>query len=77
MDDNCPATVALRYAADCSEFLRGRRGRPRSNLFSTLVNDLNQHNLYLKDIDDLCDLKQLAANRDVWRNMFSYGDFVG
>ena len=77
MDDNCPAKVALRYAVDCSEFLRGRRGRPQSNLFSFLVNDLKEHNIQLANVNDLCELITYAKNRAMWRNMFTYRDFEG
>ena len=77
MDDNCPAVLALRYAVTSSEFLKGRRGRPRSNLFTTLVNDLKEHNLNLSDTDDLFYLKNLAANRVMWRNMFTFREYGG
>ena len=70
MDDNCPASLALRYAVSSSEHLRGRRGRPRSNLFSTLINDLREHSIELSNIDDLLELKSIASDRVIWRNMF-------
>ena len=77
MDDNCPASLALRYAVTSSEFLRGRLGRPRSNLFSTLVNDLKEHHIGLRDTDDLTKLRALASNRAVWRNMFTLREYEG
>ena len=70
MDDNCPASLALRYAVSSSEYLRGRRGRPRSNLFSTLTNDLSEHSINLRTVADLAELCTTASNRVVWRNMF-------
>ena len=70
-DDNTPAGLALQYAVSSSEHLRGRRGRPRSNLFTTIVNDLKEFSLRLIDTSDLLSLKMLAYNRPVWRNMFA------
>ena len=77
MDDNCPESLALRYAVTSSEFLKPRRGRPRSNLFTTLANDLKEHNIKLADIDDLCELKVVAYDRAVWRSLFVYRNYYG
>ena len=77
MDDNCAAILALRYAITSSEFLRGRRGRPRCNLFSTIVNDLKEHKCDLRSAGDFNVLKLLAQNRNVWRGMFIVRDFQG
>lgn len=60
MDSNSPASVALQYAVETLTTLRGRRGRPRSNLFSLLVTDLKEHGICLRNVDDLLDLKCLA-----------------
>ena len=57
MDDNCPASLALRYAIDSSTSLRGRRGRPRTNLLSYIQADLKEHNIKLNGVDDLLNLK--------------------
>ena len=70
MDDSCPASLALRYAVTSSDLFRGRRGRPRTNLFSILQVDLKVFSLSLNNVDDLLELKQLASNRTIWRNMF-------
>ena len=75
MDDNCPASLALRYAVSSLEYLRGRRGRPRSNLFSTLVNDLSEHSLSIKTVQDLSDLRLIASDRATWRNMFVHREY--
>ena len=72
MDDNSPASLALRYAIESSDSLRGRRGRPRTNLFSYIQADLKEHNIKLASIDDLFHLKTTAYDRDKWRNMFAY-----
>ena len=70
MDDNCPASLALRYAVSSSEFLQGRVGRPRCNLFGFLVKDLSEHSIPLKTVDDLVVLRSIAADRSAWRKMF-------
>ena len=72
MDDNCAPSLALRYAVDSSNSLRGRRGRPRTNLFSSIQADLKFFDLRLNSIDDLSNLKTVAYDRANWRNMFSY-----
>ena len=70
MDNNCPASAAFHYAVSTLNTLKGRRGRPRTNLFSTLVNDLKDHGIILKNLDDLHEVRCLAYNRVLWRNMF-------
>ena len=74
MDDNCPPVLAIRFAITSAEQHRGRRGRPRINLFSTIEVDLKEHNLSLKTVADLDNIKQLAMNRVLWRNMFKAVD---
>ena len=77
MDDNCPASLALRYAVSSSEFLRGRRCRPRCNRFGFIVNNLRVHKMDLKTVDNLYDLKNLAYDRARWRGMFVFRDYQG
>ena len=77
MDDNCAASLALRYAISSSEFLRGRRGRPRCNLFTTIVNDLREHDFNLKSVNDFNELKLLAYNRNAWRDMLTFREYLG
>ena len=77
MDNNCPASVALHYAVETLDTLTGRRGRPRTNLFSVLVNDLKEYGASLKNLEDLHYLKCLAHNRTVWRNMFVMKQYEG
>ena len=71
-DDNTPASLALRFAISSVEHLRGRVGRPRSNLLNTIQNDLKEHSIELKNIDDLENLKFKAHDRVAWKNMFKY-----
>ena len=70
MDDNCPAVLALRFAVDTASSLRGRRGRPRTNLFSFIQADLKEHNMRLNSTDDFYELRDVASDRAKWRNMF-------
>ena len=69
MDDNCPAYLSLRFAVEKSNSLRGRIGRPRTNLLDTIKSDLSNHDLTLDSIDDLMVLKNIALDRVKWRNM--------
>ena len=69
--------MALRYAVTSNDLFKGRRGRPQTNLFSILVNDLDEHDINLKNLDDLHELRMLAYDRVKWRNMYEvryYGD---
>ena len=72
MDENCPASLALRYAVEASSSLKGRRGRPRTNLFNTIQADLKDHNIKFNCVDDIFYLKSIAYNRANWRSMFAY-----
>ena len=78
MEDNSPAALALRFAVNSSDMYKGRRGRPRINLFNTLQGELkDRHNIELKSNNDLDELKLLASDRLVWRNMFKYDECIG
>ena len=72
MDDNCPAVLSLRFAVESSSSLKGRRGRPRTNLYSFIQADLKQHNMRLNSTEDLTELRTIASERAKWKNMFSY-----
>ena len=72
MDDNCPAVISIRFAITSADIYRGRRGRPRTNLLSTIQSDLRGHDINLKTVADLEKVKQLARDRVLWRNMFQY-----
>ena len=72
MDDSSPAVQSLKYAITSDEILKGRRGRPRINLFNTIRSDLNEHMLSLKSMDDLHTIRYIAHDRVKWRNMFKH-----
>ena len=74
MDDNCPAFLSICFAIEQSQILKGRRGRPRSNLLDMIKSDLSLHNLFLNNNDDLYNLRCSAFDRPTWRNMFSFND---
>ena len=77
MDNNSPASVALQYAVETLSTIKGRRGRPRTNLFSLLMNDLKEHSISLKNTEDLHALKCLASDRNKWRNMCVLKNYKG
>ena len=70
MDDNSPAALSIRFAITSADIYRGRRGRPRMNLLSTIQNDLKEHDIALKTVGDLDAVKMLARDRVLWKNMF-------
>ena len=63
-----PAYKSLEFAVNTLS-ITGRRGRPQSNLFTLITNDLKVHNLKLKTMEDLSDLRCLAFDKSRWRQM--------
>jgi len=71
--EDTPAALAFKFAVTTE--CKGRRGRPRKNLFTTIENDLLERNLISKksklaSLKDLNKIKILASDRVVWRNTF-------
>lgn len=66
-----PAFSSLKFAANTLN-LPGRVGRPQSNLYSLIKRDLNRHNLYLRNLDELFALREIAQNRFKWRTELQY-----
>ena len=63
-----PAHTSLVFAIN-SLNMKGRVGRPQSNLFSLIKQDLNERNLFLNNINDLNYLRNIAYDRASWRRM--------
>ena len=63
-----PAYTSLVFAIN-SLNMKGRVGRPHSNLFSLIKHDLNERNLFLNNINDLNYLRNIAYDRESWRRM--------
>ena len=69
-DCNSPPQLALNFAVDSINNMKGRIGRHQSNLFKTIISDLGRRHIYLHDNNDLTDLRHLASNRVTWKNMY-------
>ena len=63
-----PAYSSLVFAVNTLQ-LQGRRGRPQSNLFSLILQDLSVRKLSLNNLCDLNHLTLIAQNRVKWRSM--------
>ena len=63
-----PAYSSLVFAVNTLQF-QGRRGRPQSNLFSLILQDLSVRKLSLNNLCDLNYLMLIAQNRVKWRSM--------
>ena len=63
-----PAYSSLTFAVNSLQ-MKGRVGRPQTNLFSLIQRDLLNHNMYINNIDDLNNLRLLAFDRAKWRRM--------
>ena len=63
-----PAYTSLVFAINSLD-MKGRVGRPQSNLFSLIKHDLNVRNLFLNNLNDLNYLRNIAFNRASWRRM--------
>ena len=70
MADNSPPVSALKFALTSSDMYKGRRGRPRISLLNTIQSDLKKYQLTLNDMSDFDNLRQIAMNKTIWRNMF-------
>ena len=66
--ENGPAFSSLTFAVNTLQY-PGRRGRPQSNLFSLIVNDLKRHDLSLSSLTDLSKLRSMASNKACWRKL--------
>ena len=70
-DDNTPAMLSLKFALNSNNCeLKGRVGRPNTNLFSMLIDDLKCRNLELKDLNDLNDIRDIAKCRKCWKLLY-------
>ena len=65
-----PAFSSLVFATNTLH-LTGRRGRPQSNLFSLIVQDLGKRNMYLNNIYDLYYLRHIASDKSFWAQLQS------
>ena len=65
-----PAFSSLIFAINTLQ-LPGRRGRPQSNLFSLIVQDLRMRNMFLNNIHDLYYLRHIASDRNSWTKLQS------
>ena len=63
-----PAFSSLKLAVHTLN-LPGRRGRPQSNLFTLIQQDLQKNNRYLRNIDDLYSLRHFAYDKLKWRQL--------
>ena len=68
-DESSPAHASLCFAVSSMGILPGRIGCHRINLFKVLQNDLKQRSISLNRYEDILYLRELAHNREQWRNM--------
>lgn len=65
-----PAFSSLKFAINTLQ-LPGRRGRPQTNLFSLIINDIKKREFKfnLNSLDDLYNLRDVARDRAEWRQL--------
>ena len=68
-DDLNPSQLAMYFAVDSNNFLKGRIGRHQANLLSIIKKDLRLRDLNMNNIIDLNELRMLAHNRTLWREL--------
>ena len=68
--ENSPAQSALCFAVDAMNSMPGRVGRHRVNLLQVIKKDLKQHDIKLSSYEDVIKLRELAWNRNAWRDMY-------
>ena len=68
--ENSPAYCSLIYAINATSKgttkLKGRVGRPQTNLLDLIENDLLMKGLKLQDVEGI---KEFARNKTVWEKM--------
>ena len=69
-DCNSPPQLALSFAVECMLSMKGRVGRHESNISKTILCDLNKRNINSCNLDDLTELRHIASNRILWRNLY-------
>ena len=62
--------LALSFAVDNIINMRGRVGRHQSNILKTIFCDLNKRDINLRNLDYMTELRHIASNRNVWRNLY-------
>ena len=65
-----PAYTSLVFTIK-SLSMKGRIGRPQSNLFSLIKHDLNERNLFLNNINDLYYLRKSIVEKDAMFDLIS------
>ena len=66
-----PAFQSFMFAVTGTSNLKGRRGRHRTNLFDTIINDLKSRGILVRDQNELDNLIDIARDRDMWRELSS------
>lgn len=61
MDENTPASLSLQFALNNLDNLRGRRGKPKSNLLSQIQNDLKKRGIRLENFLRFTRMSHLRA----------------
>ena len=69
-DDNTPAMLSLKFVLNSGNEFKGRVGRPNTNLFAMLVDDLKYRNLELRDLNDLNEIRDIASCRKCWKLLY-------
>ena len=72
--DTTPAMLSLKFAIQSNDNFAGRLGRPQNNLFNLIIGDLEKRNLFVNNLDDLNDIRDIASCRKCWRLL--YGNCV-
>ena len=83
--ENSPAALSLSFAVEGSKAHKGRVGSHKTNLLKILRADLEQlpvdrtseylalrRRPTLKSLDDVENLRMLAQNRTLWKDMFGF-----
>ena len=70
-DENTAAHQALSFAVETDDgYYKGRVGRPRCNLFTLLRNDLFDRNLFIRNTDELNEVRDIARCRKCWHGIY-------
>ena len=68
--ENSPSMLAFNFSIGGSNIYKARRGRHKTNLLSTLKQDLKSRNIKLNSLKDMYELRNIACDRVRWRKLF-------
>ena len=65
-----PSLTALLFSKKAEKQYKGRRGRPKINLYDQIMRDLNNSGLRAETDEDMENVKEIAKDKKKWEELF-------